>query len=117
MKKILSSLSDDLMRYDRVFLFDGGESLVQLYLCTRRGKENKKCLVLSTEFDLPTCGSFDFRKISKEEGKLLTDLYFTYEFSDRFCLISRKQTCYPDFWNLLDSEMIGAEEAFEALQG
>lgn len=121
---VIKQLKRDLKEYEKVYLvtgvFPGGGDLVGAVLRfaeegVTASETGDRILVLSSvgtgEASLPTVS---FRKITAEEEKDLILLYHTYEFSDRFRLITDTDA-YGSLWNYVRTGVLTQEEAFRAL--
>lgn len=115
---LLMGLERDLEDYDRIFLvFIEGKAqedfFAQFCGSEELGNCGKKILILSAE-NLMENRPDRFRKISCQTAARLKELYFMYEFSDRFRLLSREE-CFGGILNLVDTGILTKEEAFSAL--
>jgi len=72
-------------------------------------------LLISNTFrdEYTTCG-FVKQFLTQDELKKIRDLFYMYEFSDRFRVISREDG-YGNIFNLVDNGILTDEEAFEAI--
>lgn len=62
-------------------------------------------------------GSYDkvFVWNAQENFGELKQLYFTYQFSDKFVFVSRKKACFPTIFSFVETGLLTMEEALEAL--
>lgn len=112
---MLKSLEADLNYYDKVLFFETLESVPLLNHLKQFDMLNQKILVLSTYPFLPESQTITFRQISKEEAREITELYFTYEFSDKFLLVSSENIDYGDLYHMIDMGILTLEEFGTAL--
>lgn len=119
-ERLLKKLEEDLEEYDKIFLVSGSEGVqgeLVKGLCSGReaGKQKKRILVLSSEkTQAGKAACVTYRQITEEEEERLGRLYFLYEFSDRFLLLSDKGT-YGSLFRLIETGLLETEEALEAL--
>lgn len=119
-KCILAKLEEDLKEYEKIFLVPDDEETVDGLLDELLNSRNikaakQKVLVLySGRQKIGIDTSIVQRVISREETEALCRLYFMYEFSNRFQIISRTET-YGDVFRLVDTGLLTFEEAIEAL--
>ncbi len=109
-------LKADLEKYERVFLIiDRQESNLLAAFCNSNALRTSKykVLVLSPgEFPNGCCA--EQRQITKEDCNMFYQLYYMYEFSDRFRILS-KENSYGSIWNLFDADILDIEDVFEAI--
>lgn len=95
-KNVLKQLDSILSGYDKVVLITGEDdiaaSVLQMGICD-------KVFVWKAQENLAE----------------LKKLYFTYQFSDKFIFISRKEMCFPTMFNFIESEILTMKETLEAL--
>lgn len=119
-KCILMKLEDDLKKYEKIFLILDNEETVdklldKLFNSMRiKAKKQRVLILYSGKQKIGIDESVVQRVISREETEALCRLYFMYEFSNRFQVISRTET-YGDVFQLVDTGLITLEEAIEAL--
>lgn len=112
---MLKSLETTLSYYDKVLFFEALE-LIQIFDQLKLFEIPKqKILILSTYPSLPESQTITFRQISKEEAREITELYFTYEFSDKFLLVSSENIDYGDLYHMIDMGILTLEEFGTAL--
>lgn len=117
-KELLAELEKDLEYYDRIFLITGRhqeyrELFIQFGGSEKRKDGTKKILVLSDE-NLDGGACYSCRRLSHEDAGQLKKLYFMYEFSDRFQLLSREES-FGGILDFADTGILTKEEAFCAL--
>ncbi|MBR0091198.1 MAG: hypothetical protein IJP92_05835 [Lachnospiraceae bacterium] len=121
---MIKQLEYDLKEYEKVYLvtseFSGGGDLADHVLHVAEegvtaSETGGRILVL---FSVGTEGNssptVSFRKITAEEEKDLILLYYTYEFSDRFRLITDTDA-YGTLWNYVQTGVLTREEALYAM--
>lgn len=112
MRKLLEY---DLKNYDKVLFFEEAELISVFDRLKLFDISNRKILVLSTYLCLPESRAITFRQISREEARQIAELYFTYEFSDKFLLISSENTNYGNLYHMADIGILTLEEFAAAL--
>lgn len=115
LRDMLNLLADDLDNYDKIIFFETSELVPIFHQLRLFDIPNQNILVLSTYSPLPDSQTMTFRQISKREARQITELYFTYEFSDRFLLVSSKSTDYGDLYHMIDAGILTLEEFAAAL--
>ena len=107
--KILTKLKNDLNKYDKIILLSDDLDFMLnnlilsdkknvLYLVSKKNNYNKKCE--------------NVRYVSKSTINFLVDLYYTYNFSDRFKVISNS----INFASLLNYLFLGILTEDEVLE-
>lgn len=121
-KDLLLSLESLLNQYDKVFLADlsgqGMRARWERFLSEEDFPTfGNRTLLLSAE-DINISGNcgFSYKKIAKGTLNELKNLYFMYEFSDRFRLISNENN-FGVIWNYVDAGLLTEKEAFQAILG
>lgn len=114
MKKLLTEeIEEDLEHYDLVLLIDD-ENLAEQFNESKALINVKKSIkiYISHEIDVkfPTVSC---RRLSEEEKKSILDLYYLYNFSDHFVLISEK-SCYGGLFNYVKTGWLTLSEVFRA---
>lgn len=115
MDVLCRKLERDLEQYDRIWLFDTVTFLPAFCQWKTAAMIEKSLLVLSMEERVNATDRITCRQIPEEEVKQLITLYFTYEFSDRFYLISGRNANYSSLYHLVDRGILTMAEVFEAL--
>lgn len=115
---LLEELERDLEDYDRIFLIPVMDEVYgELFRWLERSGTpqncGKKILVLSVEA-LEEGNRYSCRRISVPKMAWLKELYFMYEFSDRFRLLSREEG-FGGILNFLDTGILTKEEVFRGL--
>lgn len=119
-RNIVRALLADLRHYDRIFLFQTAEWLEEFLEAGRKYGNGRKILVLSLEAKEPgsmgmfRTGNITFRTVSQETLQQLLDLYYTYEFSDRFMVISPQNAPYASPENYIVTGLLSREEVLKA---
>ena len=101
--------------YDKVFLIQENEMFLK---CLERGRKKDSSnylLLISNTFrdEYKKCG-FTKQFLTQKEMEKIRDLYYMYEFSNRFRVISREDS-YGNIFNLVDNGILTDIEAIEAL--
>lgn len=127
--KKIENLEAQIEKYDKVFLLDGDrdfqKKLCFLFTNSQAIKSlEKKVLVLYTEeisdekavSESQTLEQFwiDLFQIKESEYRDLLRLYYMYEFSDRFQVLSISSQ-YGSLFNYVDTEILDMEEVFQVL--
>lgn len=115
MAEIISILKNDLDYYDKILFFKTRELFFEFCQSKVVSTTNLKVLVLSLEQTLPRVGNITFRQISEEEVRQLKELYYMYQFSDKFLFISNESTNYASLFHFVNTGVLSKEEVFEAL--
>lgn len=115
---LLAKLEKDLEHYDRIVLITVGNQEYRdllIQFCNSDMLKNcmKKILVLSDE-NLAEGKRYSCRKLSCQTIRQLKELYFMYEFSDRFQLLSREES-FGGILDFVDAGILTKEEAIRAL--
>lgn len=107
-------MENALAHYDRVlFLYQSSKELC-IELRTVLKREKRKILVL-TDTEAPDF-SYDQRKLSEEECRQLSELYFTYSFSDHFIFLTdQKNLPWSSITNFMEAGLAARGETLEAL--
>ena len=108
-------LKSDFEKYDLICLIEDENFLAGLIEQKVLNKKvlNKKVL-LYVEEKVDINSSVDYRRLSEDEKQQLLDLYFTYEFSDKFCVIKNNPFC-GNLQNYVELGVMSKEEAYQAL--
>ncbi len=115
---LLEELEKDLEYYDRIFLIPAvSQEYLDLFIqfgdSDKLENCRKKILVLSDE-NLAEGKRFSCRKLPHQTVRQLRELYFMYEFSDRFQLLSQEES-FGGILNFVDAGILTKEEAICAL--
>lgn len=119
MGEIIRKLEYIIEQFDKVLFFSGSTetifNLTKTFCQSSVVKfTDKKVLVLFTKQIPCDNDNIVFAQISKEEAKQLANLYFMYEFSNKFILVSERKS-YATLFSFVDTGIISIEEAFQAL--
>lgn len=118
--KTVRMLQADLRHYDRIFLFQTAEWLEEFLEAGRKYGNGRKILILSLEAKEPGSmgmfgtGNITLRTVSQETLQQLLALYYTYEFSDRFMVISPQNAPYASPENYIVTGLLSREEVLKA---
>lgn len=116
---LIKELEGYLEEYDRVILvveIAEEKFMETLYSFCRHNVTSKRILLLSTEVQEVTEGMIRFHPVSKKDRNILLRLYDTYEFSDRFCVISKHST-YGGLFNYLHTGWLSIDELLQCIFG
>ena len=92
---VIKELERYLEEYDRVILVVNIEENLweSMYRFCRHNVISSKILLLSSDIREVTEEAVRFQRISKEAQDTMLRLHHTYEFSDRFCVLSKHRAC------------------------
>lgn len=112
---LMSRIQHSLDIYDRVLLIQENEEFRK---CLEGGRktDNGNFLLLmpdTVEDDFEEFG-FTQQFLTQEEMEEISHMYYMYEFSNRFRIVSRENN-YGSVFDLVDSGLLTYEEAFEAI--
>lgn len=108
-------LEEAILKYDKILLFDRDELILNILNVKTLTVIYKRILILSIKQMAAEFENITFREITEDEKEQILKLYFTYEFSDKFLFISRKNSNYGGVFHFVDTGILNMEEAFEAL--
>lgn len=117
MREIIDRLRNDIGQYDKILLFDSLELLQELCGDGAMKSQGQKVLVLFPEEGSFLEENFTFRQLPDTEIQLLKGLYGTYDFSDKFLLVSKKMGCYAGLYNFVATGLLSREEMVRVLLG
>lgn len=115
MAEIISILENDLNNYDRIIFFDTPDLISGFLQSKAASITDLNILVLSLGQTFPQLGNIAFREISEEEAGQIKELYYMYQFSDRFLFISKESANYAGLFHFVDTGILDTEEVFEVL--
>lgn len=126
MVKMTKKLGAALEEFDFLLFFpDAGSGNLLDEFCGSEAfrKTSKRVLILS-DADIPNrhrsfceyCGSHGYHLLSASEQEDLKHLYLTYEFSDRFLMLTDHPQC-GGLLNYVRTGFLTMEEALEAILG
>lgn len=120
-KEIIRELEQDLEQYDKVVLvindgfgFEDMTAMLIKYLEGKKGME--QLLIMSKDAAADVSVSVSVRKLTQSEEKDILSLYWLYDFSDRFIVISNDHHC-GNLMNYVEAGKLMPEEAFKAYIG
>lgn len=129
-RKLISQLESDIEQYDQIFLVSEDRTLLReavSVLCRLQepvGSNRKRLILVTSDTEsedmlalIPEsvpAGHVIWRRISQKEVDALCSLYDSYEFSDRFHILSREEQ-YGGMLNFVDTGILSTEEMIEAL--
>lgn len=120
MKEVIKRMERDLEQFVLILFFTGEREFAEEWLshaaeAMRLEANLKKVLILSDlDISYQSCSNFAYRRVDREEKEVLERLYFTYDFSDRFIMISDKQQ-FGGLPNYIKTGTITKEEMIQAL--
>lgn len=111
------ALKRELDRYDKIFVVPNtqeitNEMLEWLYKSVVLRNSEKKILFISA-INFMVNESCEFYKISTNEEVCLKKIYYMYEFSDKFQILS-KNNIFGGILNLVETGILTFEEAIKA---
>ena len=111
---MIKQLERDLKEYEKIFLATGLMAHVAREHGISLETEDRILILSSDETGGASSPTVSFRKITAEEEKDLIRLYHTYEFSDRFRLITDTDVC-GNLWNYVRTGVLARDEALRAM--
>lgn len=112
---MLKILEDSLNCYDKILFLETEEFIPIICQLRQSDLSNRNIMVLSPNLCVSQIQNVTFCQISEEETRQLIGIYFTYEFSDKFLLVSRNHTNYASLYRMVDMEILSMEEFLTAL--
>lgn len=117
-KKKLLELQSIIEIYDKVILISYEEKAV-IDIMTKFERSNamkhtKKQIVILSTVEWDGTSNLTYKKITPEESSALLNLYYMYEFSDKFQVLS-SQNNFGTLINFYNTGLLNLEEAFEAI--
>lgn len=116
-KELLEVLEKNLQEFDKVILITGDSSengLLSKFTDSEALKKTSKKILVMSDGTIGKKGNYTYRRISMQELKWLKGLYGTYEFSDRFQILSDSGN-YGNIFNYVENGLMTPEEAFHAV--
>lgn len=119
-KDLLTRLESLLDQYDNVLLVDLWDPEMKarwerFWSAGHFVRRKKRIVFLSTaESSIAENFGYSYLKITEKTFHELKELYFMYEFSDRFQFISDEEN-FGVIWNYVDTGILTEQEAFQAL--
>lgn len=114
-EKPIQRLQIALDQYDQIVFFEEEAFLAECCSPDVFRAVRKRILILSKSVFREEAEYITFRQITEEEARQLTELYFLYDFSDKFLYISRKNTNYASLRHFVETGLLSMKEAMEAL--
>ena len=120
--EVVKRMERDLKQFDLILFFTGEKEFVEEWIsCAVKAAElkdsSKKIGILSdSDISNQNCCNCVYRRVDREEREVLERLYFTYDFSDQFIMISDKQQ-FGGLLNYIKTGTITREEMIRALIG
>lgn len=112
---IIFRLQNMLNIYDRILLVQEKEEFRKCLACGRKTDDSNFLLLIPDVFkEYFEEFGFSQKFLTQEEVEELIGLYFTYEFSNRFRIISKDGIC-GNIFQLVENGLLTYEEALEAI--
>lgn len=116
-QEFIKNLQNAVRTYDRIlFLPYGIQGIVSLFNNYPNELLKKKILVLSEDTVDNHLDSIDWIQLDAESSIALRKLYYTYEFSDKFRILSADNN-FGTVWNYTKTGILSPEEAVSVLLG
>lgn len=116
---MFKTLERYLREYDKVLLIEEPGSILPKDILKDKPKRShvsgQRILILSSVSWKDQTEDMTFCQISKEEARHFREIYYTYEFSDRFFLLPKGHMNYASLHRLVDTGILSLEEFFDAL--
>lgn len=114
-EKPIQRLQRALDQYDQVLFFEEEALLAEFCSSGVFPAFQKRILLLSRSAFRADTEHLTFYQITEAEARQLADLYFLYDFSDKFLYISRENTNYAGLYHFVEAGLLSMKEAIEAL--
>lgn len=120
MVEVVKRLERDLENFDFVLFFSGRKAFAEEWAgCIAeavRLKDSLKKIRILSDSDILLKGGCNcaYRRVDKEEKEALERLYFMYDFSDRFFMLSDSRQ-YGGLSNYIETGLIAREEILQIL--
>lgn len=120
---LIKQLQQDLTVYGKIALIPGDFVADAMFARTSGHltdtasadtKQERALLILSSAEIPGRYKNVECRQITEKEERELTDLYYTYEFSDRFCLLDCPAQ-YGGLFNYVETGMLSGDEAISCM--
>lgn len=116
---LVTKVEKELEYYDKVFLVWQRDEVqkdlfIRFYNSDVLKNTKKKVLFLSTE-GLVKEKKYAYRIVTEQEAVLLRDIYYMYEFSDRFLVFSQENEVVGNILNFAETGILTMDEVFEAM--
>lgn len=95
------------------FLYIKDIQFLQQEICSE--DMHKSIFVILDDSCHSCCDISFFKRISKEELEKLLKLYYMYEFTDNFSMITDDNTSFPNIFNYVETGLLTLQEAWQAL--
>ena len=111
---ILIEIEQDIEQYDLILLivgeFSKGENLAEKVCQSEAIRSTKRNIKIMSMFDISKkMDNITYRKLTEEEQEDLINLYFLYDFSDKFRFFSSKEL-YGSILNYIKTGYLTFEE-------
>lgn len=118
---IAERLSSSLERFDRIFAImdqeeDTGGNLAYDFCSSKALQETAKRILILSDKDIPGIKDWNhqFQRLHEKEMDMIRRIYFMYEFSDRFQILSYNPQ-YGSLLNYVKSGDMTMEAVFQSL--
>lgn len=118
---IAERLSSSLERFDRIFTImdqeeDTGGNLAYDFCSSKALQETAKRILILSDKDIPGIKDWNhqFQRLHEKEMDMIRRIYFMYEFSDRFQILSYNPQ-YGSLLNYVKSGDMTMEAVFQSL--
>ena len=117
---IAENLSSHLERFDRIFAVmvceKDTENLIYDFCSSKALRETTKKILILSDKDIPCRKGLNcqFRRLNEKEMDMVRQIYFMYDFSDRFQVLS-DQSQYGSLLNYVKSGDMTMEAIFQMI--
>ncbi len=119
MPDLIRGLERDIQQYDKVVLLTKGVERFMESGVLDSTESGKRFLFLLTQEDEGLLKNryenVSVRSISQEESEEISRLYYTYEFTDNFLMLTENNPAVPSIFNFVESGILTEKEAWQAL--
>lgn len=114
-QELLQNLQNAITAYDRILLLPNNvQEIVELLDTCPRERLPKKILLLLGSMTCDPPDDIDWVRLDEEDCAALKRLYYTYEFSDKFRMLSA-DVHFGTIWNYAGTGLLSAQEIAVAL--
>lgn len=113
-QELIKDLQNKILYYDKIlFIFDEIQEIAGSFNKCQR-KLSKKFLLLSKNTVNNDLADTNCTQIEEKDSKILRHLYHTYEFSNKFTMLSADSN-FGTIWNYVKTGILTSEEALSAV--
>ena len=105
-------LKSQIIKYDKVIYIKDDEYFENIYI---DAVQNRSVLIIGTKSFLLEDKNVDYEIITTKEAEELEALYYSYEFTDNFLLLTNTNARIADIFNFVKTGLLSCEEAWQAL--